>query len=38
MWTGDSQVNYTDIQLYMQEALAFGISGMIFTGSDLPGF
>jgi alpha-glucosidase (family GH31 glycosyl hydrolase) len=22
----------------MQEALSFGVSGMIFTGSDLPGF
>jgi alpha-glucosidase (family GH31 glycosyl hydrolase) len=38
MWTGDSQVNYTDIQLYIQEALSFGVSGMIFTGADLPGF
>jgi len=38
MWTGDSQVNYTDIQLYIQEALSFGVAGMIFTGADLPGF
>jgi alpha-glucosidase (family GH31 glycosyl hydrolase) len=31
-------VNYTDIQLYIQEALSLGISGMIFSGADLPGF
>jgi alpha 1,3-glucosidase len=38
MWTGDSQVSYTDIPLFIQEALSFGVSGMIFTGADLPGF
>jgi alpha 1,3-glucosidase len=38
LWTGDSQVGYTDIQLFMQQSLAYGVSGMIFLGADLPGF
>jgi len=38
MWTGDSTVAYTDIQLFMQNSLALGVSGMIFLGADLPGF
>ena len=38
MWTGDSLVAYTDIQLFMQNALSLGVSGMIFLGADLPGF
>lgn len=38
MWTGDSQVSYEDIPSYLNMALSLGVSGMIFTGSDLPGF
>jgi alpha 1,3-glucosidase len=38
MWTGDSMVSYEDVELYMQQALSLGISGMVFHGSDLPGF
>lgn len=38
MWTGDSMVSYDDISLFSQNALTLGISGMIFLGSDLPGF
>jgi alpha 1,3-glucosidase len=38
MWTGDSQVAWTDISLYMHTAMALGVSGMIFHGADLPGF
>jgi alpha-glucosidase (family GH31 glycosyl hydrolase) len=38
MWTGDSQVAYTDISLFMQNVMALGVSGMIFVGADLPGF
>lgn len=38
MWTGDSFVNYQDIPLFLQMALSLGVSGMVFLGSDLPGF
>jgi alpha 1,3-glucosidase len=38
MWTGDSQVSYTDVNMFMNMALSLGVSGMGFTGADLPGF
>jgi alpha-glucosidase (family GH31 glycosyl hydrolase) len=38
MWTGESQFDYTEIQLYIQEALSLSVSGMIFTGAYLPIF
>jgi mannosyl-oligosaccharide alpha-1,3-glucosidase len=38
MWTGDSLVDYSDVPLYVEMAQSLGISGMIFTGADLPGF
>jgi alpha-glucosidase (family GH31 glycosyl hydrolase) len=38
MWTGDSVVAYSDVPLYIQMAMSLGISGMIFSGADLPGF
>lgn len=38
MWTGDSQVAYSDVPLYLQMSMSLGLSGMVFTGADLPGF
>ena len=38
MWTGDSQNLYSDIPMALNQLLSLGVSGIPFTGSDLPNF
>jgi mannosyl-oligosaccharide alpha-1,3-glucosidase len=38
LWTGDTHVSKTEIPMFMQMALSFGLAGMTFVGTDIPGF
>lgn len=38
MWTGDSQTNYDNVLLSVNQLLTLGVSGVVFGGCDLPGF
>ena len=38
MWTGDNSATYDDVPLSMNMLLSLGVSGIVFGGSDLPGF
>lgn len=38
MWTGDNSATYDDVPLSMNMLLSLGVSGIVFGGSDIPGF
>jgi alpha-glucosidase (family GH31 glycosyl hydrolase) len=38
MWTGDSKDLYSDIPMSLNQLLSLGVSGIPFTGSDIPTF
>jgi mannosyl-oligosaccharide alpha-1,3-glucosidase len=38
MWTGDSQTNYENAEMSVNQLLTLGVSGIVFGGCDLPGF
>ena len=38
MWTGDSQAGYDDVPLSVNMLLTLGVSGIVFGGTDVPGF
>jgi alpha 1,3-glucosidase len=37
-WTGDNQANYKELHVSIPMILNLGISGIQFTGADIPGF
>jgi alpha-glucosidase (family GH31 glycosyl hydrolase) len=38
MWTGDNKSTYDDLKVNIPMLLSLGISGIQFSGSDIPGF
>ena len=38
MWTGDSQNLYSDIPMSLNQLLSLGVSGIPYSGSDIPNF
>ena len=38
MWTGDSQTNFDEVPLSINMLLTLGVSGVVFGGTDVPGF
>ena len=38
MWTGDSQTNYENVEMSVNMLLSLGVSGIVFSGCDIPGF
>lgn len=38
MWTGDNSATYDDVPLALNMMMSLGISGIIHSGADVPGF
>ena len=38
MWTGDSQTNWENVEMSVNNLLSLGVSGIVFGGCDIPGF
>ena len=38
MWTGDSQTNWANVEMSVNNLLSLGVSGIVFGGCDIPGF
>jgi len=37
-WTGDSQTNFENVEMSVNQLLTLGLTGQIFGGCDIPGF
>lgn len=37
-WTGDNQATFDELGVSINQILALGVSGITFTGADIPGF
>ena len=38
MWTGDSQTNWANVEMSVNNLLSLAVSGIVFGGCDIPGF
>ena len=38
MWTGDSQTNWENVEMSVNNLLSLAVSGIVFGGCDIPGF
>lgn len=37
-WTGDSQTNWENVEMSVNQLLTLGVTGLVFGGCDIPGF
>jgi alpha-glucosidase len=38
MWTGDNEAVFDEMRASIHTILSLGVSGIVFSGSDIPGF